>query len=210
MTEILRYLLLMLPPALLAAAVFSLTRGRRLRRRGVLSPPWREAGLLVFVMFLAGLAVLTMMPRIRWSGFFPVALETAPGAGGINLVPGEMLRLAAWAASRGYWTSVWVNLPGNILMFVPLGFFPALLWDRPRWWKSVLVAFGTSFFIEFVQLFVARGTDIDDLILNTLGGFSGYGAYVLLRRFAPELTAKFQRKKVTFNGPKAGDFKARP
>lgn len=35
-----------------------------------------------------------------------------------------------------------------------------------------------SFFIEFVQYFIGRSADIDDLMLNTLGGILGYFIYV--------------------------------
>ena len=73
---------------------------------------------------------------------------------------------------------------------MPIGLFAGLLADKPRWWKGTLWAFGLSLFIEFFQLFVSRGTDVDDLILNTLGGLLGHGVFLLLRRVSPALVRR--------------------
>ena len=60
----------MLPCMLLALAVFCAllpARRRRLAARGLVSGPWREGGLLLFVMFCAGLAALTVFPAGFWN-----------------------------------------------------------------------------------------------------------------------------------------------
>ena len=49
-----------------------------------------------------------------------------------------------------------------------------------------------SVLIEFLQLFVGRNTDVDDVILNTAGTLAGYWLYGLFRVCLPEWTAKFQ------------------
>ena len=77
-------------------------------------------------------------------------------------------------------------LAGNIIMFMPIGFFPALLWKNWRWWKSLLAGFCTSCTIEFVQLFVGRSTDIDDVILNTTGALAGFGLFWILKKLLPD------------------------
>jgi len=92
------------------------------------------------------------------------------------------------------WGTVWVNFPGNILMFLPIGLFAGLLMDRPRWWKGTLWAFSLSLFIEVFQLFVSRGTDIDDLILNTLGGLLGHWVYLLLKKRRPKTVEKCKKR----------------
>lgn len=43
----------------------------------------------------------------------------------------------------------------------------------------------TSVLVECGQYLVVRSTDIDDVILNTLGALWGYGIYLLLRRLFP-------------------------
>lgn len=65
----------------------------------------------------------------------------------------------------------------NILLFIPLGFFAPFLWKTFRSFKNmVLLGFGFSFFIEIIQMFTWRVTDIDDLITNTAGAIIGFGA----------------------------------
>ncbi|EPY2274416.1 VanZ family protein [Clostridium sporogenes] len=84
------------------------------------------------------------------------------------------------------------NILGNILMFGPLGLLLPLLWKCFRKFsKTVLFGFLVSFAIEFSQLFLARGTDIDDLILNTIGIMLGYLAFVIFQKLFSKFTEKF-------------------
>lgn len=63
----------------------------------------------------------------------------------------------------------------NIIMFIPLGFLLPLIWKSMRKPSKVFwTSFGFSFGIEFCQLFNRRVTDIDDLMMNTLGGMFGF------------------------------------
>lgn len=63
----------------------------------------------------------------------------------------------------------------NILLFVPLGVLAPLLWEEFRSLKRILLLGGAlSLFIEVMQLFTFRATDVDDLIMNTLGAVLGY------------------------------------
>ena len=63
----------------------------------------------------------------------------------------------------------------NIIMFMPFGFFLPLIWKNFRNAKKVvLMGFLMSLAIEICQLFNMRTTDIDDLLMNTLGTLVGY------------------------------------
>lgn len=63
----------------------------------------------------------------------------------------------------------------NVLIFLPIGCFPSLLWAPFSKWKNILwLGFGLSLLIETAQLFTFRTTDIDDLIANTLGTAFGF------------------------------------
>ena len=69
----------------------------------------------------------------------------------------------------------------NILMFMPLGFLLPLIWKNYRNITNVLfTGFGFSLSIEICQLFNLRATDIDDLLMNTLGTLIGYFIWLLL------------------------------
>ena len=77
-----------------------------------------------------------------------------------------------------------LNLIGNTAMFIPLGIvWPAVFKKLNNHWKVIAAGFGVSLIIEILQLpFFDRATDIDDLILNTLGFLMGYGIYLLAMR----------------------------
>lgn len=63
----------------------------------------------------------------------------------------------------------------NIDLFIPFGMFVPLLWEKFRSFKHMaLLGFSVSLFIEVMQLFTFRSTDVDDLIMNTLGTLGGY------------------------------------
>ncbi|GAA0104707.1 hypothetical protein UT300013_13300 [Paraclostridium sordellii] len=69
---------------------------------------------------------------------------------------------------------------GNILLFVPFGFFTYAKngFDLK---KTIVACFLLSLFIEFIQGFIPyRFCEIDDLWLNTLGGFIGGVIYICL------------------------------
>jgi glycopeptide antibiotics resistance protein len=194
------YFVQMLPCMLIALMLFLVLtplRKARLANRELVSPACREAALLLFVMFGAGLAALTLFPADFWSvshwrsflqgdqSLFP-AVDRARQLQNLQLVPGREIQ----RAFRGPW--VMFLLLANIGMFVPVGFFSALLWRRARWWKSLLVGFFLSCSIEGIQFFIGRTTDIDDVILNTAGALGGFWLFWLLHAVVPKGMARFQ------------------
>ena len=112
----------------------------------------------------------------------------------INLLPfSEKLDALAciWNRCPQRWSSLRfliVDVLGNILLFVPFGFTLGLaIWPatplaggvkralKQRWWRRMALAgLGLSLVIELTQLLIpSRATDVDDLILNTLGTMLG-------------------------------------
>ena len=84
------------------------------------------------------------------------------------------------------------NIIGNILLFLPYGYFTA---DYLKSKKILSICFLTmlvSLTIEFVQLNIGRTFDIDDVILNTLGGMCGYLLYRLIERIKDKLPNFFK------------------
>ena len=75
-----------------------------------------------------------------------------------------------------------LNLFGNVIAFMPFGLFIPILFSRKRHLKSILrMTFLLSMGIEIIQLLTRTGSfDVDDLILNTLGGVLGYLLFVVL------------------------------
>lgn len=76
--------------------------------------------------------------------------------------------------------TVCINLFGNIAAFVPFGLFVPLLSHKQRyWWRVVLLSFDFSLIVELLQLVSKVGSfDVDDLLLNTIGGFVGYLCFI--------------------------------
>ena len=63
----------------------------------------------------------------------------------------------------------------NTVMFAPLGFLlPAYFERYRRWGRTLAAGFLTSLTVEAIQLFTLRATDVDDLIMNTLGTVVGF------------------------------------
>ena len=71
----------------------------------------------------------------------------------------------------------------NVLMLIPLGFLLPLAAPKFRKaWKTVLFVALLILVLETTQYFIGRSADIDDLIMNTLGGWLGYSLYALGHR----------------------------
>ncbi|WP_438495319.1 VanZ family protein [Paenibacillus sp. IHBB 3054] len=74
-----------------------------------------------------------------------------------------------------------VQVYANIIMFIPCGFFVPSVFSWARaFGRTALVIFCWSFFIEFSQYFIGASADIDDIILNLLGGILGYAVFAFL------------------------------
>ena len=69
-------------------------------------------------------------------------------------------------------------------MFIPSGIIMPILWPKLRgFWRTVAAGALLSLAIELLQLpFASRASDVDDLILNSLGAVAGYAILALCRR----------------------------
>ena len=76
-----------------------------------------------------------------------------------------------------------INFIGNTAMFIPLGIvWPSVFKKLDTHGKVIAAGAGYSLLIEIFQLpFFDRVSDIDDLLLNSLGFLMGYGIYLLVR-----------------------------
>ena len=77
---------------------------------------------------------------------------------------------------------VLVNIVGNIVAFMPFGFLAPMTTERRMTiGKMFFYSFLLTLCAETLQLISKTGAfDVDDLILNTIGGILGYGCYMLL------------------------------
>ena len=100
-----------------------------------------------------------------------------------NLVPfHEIKRFIHYYKVIGM-PAVLLNLVGNVAAFVPFGFFLPVFVERCRTiLNTVFYSFELSLMVELIQLVTKVGSfDVDDIILNTIGGFIGYIVYKVVR-----------------------------
>lgn len=92
--------------------------------------------------------------------------------------------------------AVFLNLAGNVIAFMPFGFLWPLLRDyRTNWFVTTTSAFLFSLFAESVQLVLKLGSfDVDDLLLNTIGGLLGYIVCMLYKRLRGRRTETNNRR----------------
>lgn len=182
-----RNIFYMMPGFIAAALLYALLlrrRKRRLEERGFAGGRLRETVMFLFWLFTGGMAAITLFHNPGWlfsklqgSGLPLFDLTGIPYR--VSLIPFSNLDSP-------------FNIAGNIIMFVPLGFFVALLWRGFVWNRALAMGLGITGFIECWQILVGRHFDIDDIILNTLGVFCGYLLWKLLKKFAPRFARRFQ------------------
>ena len=79
----------------------------------------------------------------------------------------------------------------NIIFFMPFGFLLPTLWNKLRKFiPTVFAGFIFSLIIEVGQLFTIRATDVDDLIMNTLGTILGFILFKILSIIFKKLSNK--------------------
>lgn len=72
------------------------------------------------------------------------------------------------------------NIIGNIILFIPFGVFVSHVMKTRKAYPIVIISSITSLVIEYTQLKIGRTFDIDDILLNVVGGFLGYLIYLVI------------------------------
>lgn len=139
--------------------------------------------VFIFVYYLTGVLSFTGIPSIKdivqnsFGIITPKGLIFPPDE--INLIPFRWITEGV----RPYIE--------NILLFIPLGFMLPCIWKKYEvLWKTALSGITFSFIIELSQLFNRRVTDIDDLLMNTLGVLIGWVIFKLLKKHLLKLQDK--------------------
>lgn len=90
------------------------------------------------------------------------------------------------------------NVVGNMIMFMPYGFFVSYFLKLKKPLIILLLALVSSATIETTQLVIGRVFDIDDILLNLMGGLIGFYLYRLLNNIKERLP-KPLKKSVIYN-----------
>ena len=107
---------------------------------------------------------------------------------GVNLVPfTEILRYDIGTHE------FYRNVIGNIVLFIPFGYFVSMYMKASKVSHILIVSIITSSTIEIVQHFIGRSFDIDDIILNVVGGIVGFLLYIALSAINKHLPKVLQK-----------------
>ncbi|MBR1377223.1 MAG: VanZ family protein [Bacilli bacterium] len=90
------------------------------------------------------------------------------------------------------------NVLGNMVMFVPFGFFVSYFLKLKKIYFINVLTIITSVTIEITQLLIGRVFDVDDLLLNLVGGIAGYLIYKLIKKINDKLP-NFLKKTYIYN-----------
>lgn len=141
---------------------------------------YKEFGTLVFLVYILLLFQLLTSTEIN-------------SGSGVNYIPfTEIFRYKIGSSMFLY------NVLGNIIAFIPFGFFISYYLKAKKITPLFLVTLVTSSCVEFVQLNIGRSFDVDDVILNVIGGMLGYLLYIILTTIKNRLP-KFLQKDFIYN-----------
>ncbi|MEZ7173294.1 VanZ family protein [Sporosarcina sp. OR05] len=184
------YAMNMLGYMIVALPLYVLVRIILLKRRKKRVNKLREFLLATFILYCIGLASQTIIPK--WSigvdsltGELYFDIMVANELASVNVTPFQTMLLYLHSNSNtDNWGSLSImNLLGNMFMFSPIGLFIPILWRKfASLWKIAWVGLGVTFFIEGVQFFIGRSSDIDDIILNAIGVMFGYFVFKVMKK----------------------------
>lgn len=134
-------------------------------------------GWVCFLCYLACLSYLVFFAEV----FGRTGREEAEYAYNLVLFR-EIRRFWVYRRQLGF-VSVFINLAGNVIWFLPFGFFLPLISRRgEKWYCTIPLGAGFSLFIELVQLVTRVGSfDVDDIFLNSIGVILGYVSFEAAR-----------------------------
>ncbi len=167
-------------PAMLIFACFYPYRQRALTAQGLTSSRLREGMLHCFVLCLFGLAAMILWPVYYFEnsnglwGNLVLINGRESWRDNLNLVPLRMVAEYLQAFRERKLAYAIIMFFGNVGTFLPLGFFPALLFREFRARKTFFFGFTFSLGAECFQFFLGRHCDVDDVILNVTGVMLGY------------------------------------
>lgn len=172
--------------AVIGGLLFTAVRYGLLKKRFI-NDKKRETALLLFFISLFVIFCQTDIPPQFLQGNFSLFAFHKPDFLCYTYFPKTMLGWLVWKINIRDYGEILVNIAGNIVIFAPIGFLAPMIWEKLGA-KTILLGFGISCFVEFIQLFIDRNSDYNDIILNTIGAAAGYGMYLIIRAMKKKKT----------------------
>lgn len=140
---------------------------------------------IIFFIYIVALFTLVVF---KFQGSFSQLQDTRndilgyreEGFWNYNLTPFRTISIFLRNFTDSY---AFINIMGNIIPFIPLGFFVPLLFVKKRQLiNTLLISFVSILLIEILQFITMLGFfDIDDIILNMIGCIMGYVMFLILK-----------------------------
>ena len=139
----------------------------------------REAMLLLMYVNLAVMIRVTFYPFFHVDGKIQPLIFDRDELFPLWINPVPLMHIAEFDTTQ----DILHNIIGNVALFIPSGIILPILYKRmDHFWKVLAGGAFISLCIELLQLPIsARTSDIDDIILNTLGCAMGYGIFLLFK-----------------------------
>jgi glycopeptide antibiotics resistance protein len=135
---------------------------------------------LTFGLFIVYLTVLIWIILFKMQFSF----NTLPQFRGLNLIP-----FAGSVIKNNHLDYNEIIL--NMIVFIPFGLYLSMINLNWSFWKKIIPIAGVSLLFELLQfIFEIGGSDITDLISNTLGGTVGISFYIIFSKILKERTNK--------------------
>ena len=133
---------------------------------------WLKALFTIYCLLL--ITILFLNNEYRMGGFQNISTFSREHFETSNIIPfATIIGYVSGMVSNDISTGiVIINLVTSLLLFAPMGFFiPMLFQDKIKNTKQFLIIIIIlTFLVEIIQFITYRGsTDIDDIILNTIG-----------------------------------------
>lgn len=132
---------------------------------------------VVFFFYILLLIKILLLSRFSiWEIFDSQRLFS----GSVNLIPFQSIIQFMSGGTENLKTFAFGNVAGNIIIFVPLGFYLPLFKKDKRIITNLPLIFTVSILVEATQwIFGIGAADVDDILLNTIGGMVGILGYRL-------------------------------
>ena len=140
-----------------------------------------QSSFFVYVfMVLTLTGYFILFKEVSSHGWWEKMLHRVQTIDKVNLRAFQMFRIYATLDKQ---------VVGNFIMLLPLGIYLPVLYRRlrrfPGFFAVLFICLFVSIGIELLQLITSyRSVDIDDVILNTLGGCIGFIIYQIIRAIA--------------------------
>jgi glycopeptide antibiotics resistance protein len=169
------YLCILLPCLLFEFIVI-----KRQRRKMFPNGAIHFAEVVTFLLSIVLIFLVTGIGNIRDIGRYP------------NIAPLHEINLIPFRAVSSKMSAL--EEMANIVLFLPFGFFLPFFWKQyGAVWRTIGAGFLFSGCIELSQLLNRRITDIDDLIMNTLGVFFGWTIFTFCQK---RFSRKWEREPI--------------